>query len=106
MLDSPFEPLPRGEARCADGAGTLSRLFFSTEDLDLARAKAICSRCDLRTECLAGALDRHEAYGVWGGTLLVDGEPARFPPRRGRPSLRPRIEFVADEVVVPEHLVA
>ena len=32
-------------ARCADGRGSLSRLFFSDDPYDLARAKAICSRC-------------------------------------------------------------
>lgn len=100
-----FVPLPTQRARCSDGQGTLSHLFFSTDDLDVARAKAICSRCEMATECLNGAMDRREVYGVWGGTLLIDGIPTRLPPRRGRPSLEPRIEF-ADEVPVPEHLVA
>ena len=100
-----FEPLPLQRARCADGAGTLARLFFSDDDVDIARAKAVCRTCSLRVRCLQGALERQEAYGVWGGTLLVDGEPVRFAPRRGRPA-RHRIEFVADEVPVPDHLVA
>ena len=29
-------------ARCADGNGTLTPLFFSDENIDIARAKAIC----------------------------------------------------------------
>jgi len=94
-----------GRARCADGAGTLAHLFFSDEDLDVARAKAICRTCALRTACLSGALTRREAYGVWGGVLLIEGEPARFARRRGRPPLH-RIETVADEVQIPAHLVA
>ena len=42
---------------------------------------------------------------VRGGTLLIDGEPTRFPRRRGRPPAH-RIETVAEEVPVPGHLVA
>ena len=95
----------RSRARCSDGNGTLAHLFFSDEDIDVARAKAICRTCTLSESCLQGALDRQEAYGVWGGVLLIDGEPVRFARRRGRPPLH-RIEFVADEVPIPDHLVA
>lgn len=105
-LDEPYVPMPRTRARCSDGAGTLSHLFFSLDDVDIARAKAICRRCELRDACLDGAIDRREAYGVWGGTLLVDGAPVRLAPRRGRPSSKPRVEHLADEVPIPDHLVA
>ncbi|MGA1045589.1 MAG: WhiB family transcriptional regulator, partial [Phycisphaerales bacterium] len=54
-------------ARCADGEGTFTALFFSDDAIDLARAKAICQRCSLSDDCLAGALERVEYYGVWGG---------------------------------------
>lgn len=30
-------------------------------------AKANCAVCPVLLECLAGALDRGESYGVWGG---------------------------------------
>jgi len=103
--ESSFEPLPTTAARCGDGNGTLAHLFFSDDDFDIARAKKICSSCSLQATCLAGALERGEAYGVWGGQLLIDGEPVRFARRRGRPSTN-RIEFVDDEVPVPDHLVA
>lgn len=99
-----FAPLT-GRARCADGSGALAHLFFSDDDLDVARAKAICRTCTLRAECLEGALARQEAYGVWGGILLIEGEPTRFPRRRGRPPAH-RIETVAEEVPIPAHLVA
>ncbi len=98
-------PAPEGRARCSDGAGTLAHLFFSDDDLEIARAKAICRSCPLSAACLDNALARGEAYGVWGGTLLIDGEPVRFARRRGRPPVH-RIEFVADPVVIPDHLVA
>ena len=47
------EPLGTRYARCSDGNGTLSHLFFSDDDFDIARAKAICSKCGLRASCLA-----------------------------------------------------
>ncbi|MFK8025296.1 MAG: WhiB family transcriptional regulator [Ilumatobacter sp.] len=99
-----FAPIT-GRARCSDGAGTLAHLFFSDDDLDVARAKAICRSCTMAEACLDGALARGEAYGVWGGTLLIDGEPVRFARRRGRPPAH-RIEVVAEEVPIPRHLVA
>lgn len=98
--------VPLRRARCADGNGTLSYLFFSSDDVDVARAKAICGRCALTKQCLQGAITRQEAYGVWGGTLLLDGAPIALPPRRGRPSLTPRVHSVEDEVIIPRHLVA
>ncbi|MDH6521487.1 WhiB family redox-sensing transcriptional regulator [Streptomyces sp. SAI-208] len=31
------------------------------------RAKALCSGCTVRTECLAYALDQRIEFGIWGG---------------------------------------
>ncbi|MFJ9871425.1 WhiB family transcriptional regulator [Streptomyces sp. NPDC101165] len=31
------------------------------------RAKAVCTGCVVRTECLAEALDQRIEFGVWGG---------------------------------------
>lgn len=31
------------------------------------RAKSICLGCNVRTECLAHALDNREEFGIWGG---------------------------------------
>lgn len=31
------------------------------------RAKAVCGACQVRTECLADALDNRIEFGVWGG---------------------------------------
>ena len=94
----------RRHARCSDGAGTLAHLFFSDDDMDVARAKAICRTCTLQTPCFEGAIERREAYGVWGGVLLIDGEVSRFARRRGRPPID-RVETVVDEVPIPAHLV-
>ncbi|HEX6681526.1 MAG TPA: WhiB family transcriptional regulator [Candidatus Limnocylindrales bacterium] len=30
-------------------------------------AKRICSRCDVKRECLEYALERRERFGIWGG---------------------------------------
>jgi WhiB family redox-sensing transcriptional regulator len=102
----PVDLLPTRRARCADGEGTLTRLFFSDDAIDIARAKAICQRCALHDECLSAALERSEHYGVWGGQLLMDGVIVDDRPRRGRPPKSPRPALEIDEVPVPPHLVA
>lgn len=93
-------------ARCADGNGTLTHLFFSDDEFDIARAKAICGKCGLAPACLSDALDRAEPYGVWGGELLVEGVVVAIKRGRGRPPKQPRPPLVVDEVPLPPHLVA
>lgn len=100
------EPVGSSYARCADGNGTLTHLFFSEDEFDIARAKAICKKCGLAPQCLQGALERAEVYGVWGGELLVDGVVVAIKRGRGRPPKQPRLPIVVDEVPVPPHLVA
>ena len=85
-------------ARCADGNGTLTALFFSDHVADIARAKAMCGLCPLRVECLAGALDREEPWGVWGGELLSGGRIIANKRPCGRPPKHPRPEVVYDEL--------
>ena len=87
-------------ARCADGNGTLTPLFFSDHVLDIARAKAICARCALREHCLREALDREEPWGVWGGELLSMGRIVANKRPGGRPPKRPRPPVVVDELGV------
>ena len=73
------------EARCNDGAGTLTALFFSDELQDIAAAKRICALCPAMADCLEGAIERREPWGVWGGQLFLQGVviPRKRP--RGRP---------------------
>jgi WhiB family redox-sensing transcriptional regulator len=97
---------PWAKARCRDGHGTLTHLFFSDEVLEIARAKAICAKCPLRTECLDAALERLEPWGVWGGQLIANGRVVAHKRPRGRPPKHPRPELVVDEVPIPPHLVA
>ncbi len=87
-------------ARCADGNGTLTPLFFSDHVLDIARAKAICAKCGLREQCLADALDREEPWGVWGGELLSMGRIVAHKRPGGRPPKRPRPPVIVNELGV------
>ncbi|HMK09964.1 MAG TPA: WhiB family transcriptional regulator [Acidimicrobiales bacterium] len=89
------------KARCNDGAATLTSLFFSEDLIDIARAKAICSKCPVREPCLAEALARQEPFGVWGGQLLQNGRIVLQKRKRGRPPKHPRPEIVVDEVPLP-----
>ena len=92
------EPVRRAVARCADGHGTLSALFFSDNVIDIARAKAMCGLCPLQVECLAGALEREEPWGVGGGELLSGGRIIANKRPCGRPPKHPRPELVIDEL--------
>lgn len=92
--------------RCSDGNGTLSYLFFSEEFVDVSRAKVICSKCSSRVECLQGALERSEPWGVWGGELLEEGRICTTKRPRGRPATRNISRAVINEVPIPAHLVA
>jgi len=73
------------DARCRDGNGALSHLFFSEELQDIAQAKRICAECPVLAECLEGALERREPWGVWGGELLLRGTVVPRKRPRGRP---------------------
>ena len=63
--------------------GPESALFFpptlperrDERELREARAKAICSQCDVRQDCLEFALRVREPHGIWGG--LTEAERRR-----------------------------
>lgn len=92
------------EATCRDNNATLAHLFFSEELQDIAEAKRICAGCPVLAECLEGALERHEPWGVWGGQLFLNGRILASKRRRGRPSKIPRPEDQLPEIPIPEHL--
>jgi len=92
--------------RCSDGNGTLSYLFFSEEFVDIQRAKAICSTCTSKADCLSGALERNEPWGVWGGELLEEGRICATKRPRGRPVTKSVRVTAVQEVPIPAHLVA
>ena len=96
--ERPAQPVRAPAPRCADGNGTMTGLFFSDHVADIARAKAMCQLCGLKESCLAGALEREEPWGVWGGELLSGGRVIANKRPCGRPPKRPRPEVVYDEM--------
>jgi WhiB family redox-sensing transcriptional regulator len=109
--EEPGSPLPTptawwADARCNDGAGTMTGLFFSEELQDIARAKDICAKCPVIAPCLEGALERREPWGVWGGQLFLNGRILASKRRRGRPPKVARPEDQLPDVPVPVHLQA
>ena len=59
-------PSWRDEAACK---GVNPELFFPVrgDTYTTVAAKAVCSQCIVRTECLEYALINHERMGIWGG---------------------------------------
>jgi WhiB family redox-sensing transcriptional regulator len=66
---------------CADDPD----LFFAESPDDVELAKSLCGACPARLGCLAGALERREPWGVWGGELFLRGEVVPRKRARGRP---------------------
>lgn len=56
--------------------------WFPDTQVDLEIAQSGCKACLAKTDCFAGAKERREPAGVWGGVLFVGGRPGRLP---GRP---------------------
>lgn len=68
-----------------------AELWFDQTPDGVEFAKALCRTCPVRAACLAGALERAEPWGVWGGQLFESGRVIA----RKRPRGRPRKEQVA-----------
>ncbi len=69
-------------------------LFFAESPEDVESAKALCVGCAARLACRAGAMERREPWGVWGGELFLRGEvvprgPPGATPGAARGSARP-----------------
>lgn len=60
-------------------------LFFAETPSEINVAKALCTTCPVVAECLAGALERREPWGVWGGQLFQQGAVIAQKRPRGRP---------------------
>ena len=78
-----------GEAETLPCRKEDAELFFAESPADLEFAKTLCTTCPVRAECLAGALERREPWGVWGGEIFLQGVviPRKRP--RGRPRKHP-----------------
>ena len=87
--------LPVGGAGTVTIAAVLTRpdlpcasdpeLFFAESPSDVEDAKALCRDCPGRIACFAGAVERREPWGVWGGELFLRGEVVPRKRPRGRP---------------------
>jgi WhiB family redox-sensing transcriptional regulator len=95
-------------------AGWWSRAACSTADPELffpissaglairqmARAKAICARCEIQQECLDYALDAGPIQGVWGG--MTERERRVLKQRGRRARARLARERSADRAPAPQ----
>ncbi len=95
-LPPPTLPVPSRRARPIHrNEGTIpcrdhdAELWFAEQPAEVELAKALCGPCPLRMQCLAGALERQEPWGVWGGQLLVEGAVVPRKRPRGRPRKQP-----------------
>lgn len=62
LLDAHWRDL----AACLEEDPT--RFFPAGDDAaEVERAKAVCSGCPVREECLAYAIETHQTHGIWGG---------------------------------------
>ena len=104
--DEPIrEPDWQEIARCNDGTGSMTELFFSEQLDDIAAAKDFCIECPVKETCLEAAQERREPWGVWGGELFLNGKILANKRKRGRPPKHPRPEpEVLEEVPIPPHL--
>ncbi len=71
-------------------------LWFADTPADLEVAKTLCGTCPLKVECLAGAIERAEPWGVWGGEIFERGAIVA----RKRPRGRPRKEDLARDALL------
>jgi WhiB family transcriptional regulator, redox-sensing transcriptional regulator len=76
IFDRPASWQERG--RCTDlPSRKINALFFPERGGSTKAARALCSECCVKAECLEYALERKEAFGVWGGTSERDRRKIR-----------------------------
>ena len=93
----------------ASGAGIPCRtndaeLWFAESPDQVARAQQLCGGCPLRVACLAGAVQRSEPWGVWGGELFERGVPVARKRRPGRPRKDDHLDRHAAEQALADRL--
>ena len=70
-------------------------LWFADTPAELEQAKTMCLSCPARLACLAGAVERREPWGVWGGEIFERGAIVARKRPRGRPRKEDRTEVAA-----------
>ena len=61
-------------------------LFFpisakGRSQLDVARAKMVCGRCPVCSQCLDYARATGQPHGIWGGLTEIERQPGKYPGR-------------------------
>lgn len=79
------DPVGAVEAQLPCQDATTQDLWFAERTAEVEQAKALCATCPLKAECLSGAVERQEPWGVWGGEVFVDGAVVARKRGRGRP---------------------
>ena len=83
LFDEPGAPQAGVDLPCRSADADL---WFAESPAELERAKELCGDCPVRATCLAGALEREEPWGVWGGEIFERGVVVPRKRPRGRPS--------------------
>ncbi len=97
-----FEQL-RGDVDVACRTHDAELWFAETPD-GVAQAQQLCRTCPLQAACLAGALERREPWGVWGGELFERGVPIARKRRPGRPRKDDDLDRHAAEQALADRL--
>ena len=79
-------------------------LWFAESADQVALAQALCGDCALRAACLAGAVERREPWGVWGGELFERGQVVARKRRPGRPRKDDHLDRRAAEIALAARL--
>lgn len=80
-MSTTLKALPRETYPCMEQP----ELFFAESASTVAVAKGLCRSCPIQAECLRGALERQEPWGVWGGEVFENGVVVTTKRGRGRP---------------------
>ncbi len=59
--------LPLDWQKKANCRGVNPNLFYPERGVSTSEAKAVCSGCQVKQECLEFAVQRGEKFGIWGG---------------------------------------
>lgn len=58
--------------RNASCVGLESTIFYPPTDAESGPAKAVCSECPVRQDCLEFAITVREKEGIWGGATAAE----------------------------------
>lgn len=74
VVEVPGRPAWWAQAACRDVPASKANWFPTAAKDRLAdRALDICARCPVSAECLSGAVERREDFGIWAGVRMDDG---------------------------------